>query len=161
MMKFPASAIKSIISKFDREGALCITSIGKISSIISDGVSKYLANDPHIAHFILFETTDSNAEVSFVCNECEVYIEDIESNFGKVELHYNFRDNLSEFKVHIPSTTVTELYFIKDNRYEIISKNQFIETTPQGKSIHHSALRFNGFCLRIKSALTDLNDVGA
>jgi hypothetical protein len=142
--------IKSMVSVFDGEGIDCIDRLGEKIDVLSSGVYKYKANDPDVTHFILFELNGENSEVSFFCEQCEFCITDIEEVFGGLQLHYNFRENYSEFKVNTPSKIVSGLYFIKNNKFEVSADGQFMETNPQGESICHSTLCFNGFCLRLK-----------
>jgi len=70
--------------------------------------------------------------------------------FGAFQIHYNFRENYSEFKRVLSSVNVSEIFFIKDNKYEEVEGNKFFEIDPRGRKVEHSVLTFEGFCLRLK-----------
>ena len=151
MKKCPLSVIKSVVAALDVDGLGAINKLGVKIKTISPTATKYEANIPDVDYFIFFELSNGGGEISFVCDQCGFAMEDIEKEFGAFEINYNFRENYSEFKIHISSVSVADLYFIKDNKFQIPVPGQIIETTPQGKSTYHSSLEFNGFCLRLRS----------
>jgi len=65
MKEYSVDQIKSIINSFEEKGLECINILGTKTSVISDGVTKYTANDPNIEHFIVFEAQGSKIEISF------------------------------------------------------------------------------------------------
>jgi len=149
MKEYSVDQIKSIINYFEEKGLDSINALGTKTSIISNGVTKYTANDPNIGHFIVFEAQKSKTEISFFFNACILENPIVKATFGSFQLHYNFRENYSEFKIPLSSINVSEIFFIKDNKYEVIEENKFIEINPQGKKRVHSVLTFEGFCLRL------------
>ncbi|HEY8026706.1 MAG TPA: hypothetical protein VIF60_19360 [Burkholderiaceae bacterium] len=151
MRKCSANIIKSIIAGFDKGGINYIESLGIKTETISQGVSKFISSDPNIQHFILFEIEGAYTELSFLFADCALMFSDVEDEFGKFDVHYNFRDNFSEFKANISSVAVADLYFVKDNKFEISADRRVIETDPYGKGASYSALEFTGFCLRLNS----------
>lgn len=149
MKEYSVNKIKSIINSFEEKGEECIEALGTKAAYISDGVTRYTAHDPDIKQFIVFETNNVKKEISFLFDHCVLDYSSIKNAFGSFEVHYNFRENYSEFKINLPSNKVAEIYFIKDNRHEVIGENKFIEVDPQGRKKEYSALAFDGFCLRI------------
>lgn len=141
--------IKSIFNSFEEKGLECIDTLGTKTSVISDGVTKYTANDPNIKHFIVFESQDSNTEISFFFDACALEYSLVEGAFELFQIHYNFRENHTEFKIPLSSINVYEIFFIKDNRFEVVEENEFFEIDPQGRKKEHSVLTFEGFCLRL------------
>ncbi len=70
MKKYSVEQIKSIINSFEEKGLECINTLGTKASVISDGVTRYIANDPNIKHFIVFENQNSKSEISFFLDAC-------------------------------------------------------------------------------------------
>ena len=98
----------------------------------------------------VFESTDSGKDISFACGACQIILADVEKEFGAVVVRYNFRENYSKFTINISSARVQELYFVKDNRFDIGVLGQVVETTPQGEATYHAGLVFSEFCLRLR-----------
>ncbi len=149
MKEYSVDQIKSIINSFEEKGLECINTLGTKNSVISDGVTRYTANDPNIKHFIVFEAQDSKTEISFYFDGCALEYSQVKGAFGPFQIHYNFRENYSELKIALSSINVSEIFFIKDNRYELVEDNKFIEIDPRGRKKEHSVLTFEGFCLRL------------
>lgn len=144
------ATIRAMIAAFDLGGLDCVDKLGTKVRSISDGVTKYSASVPELDYFIVFDKTDGGKDVSFIFDKCEISSADVEKEFGALVAHYNFRENYSELKISISSAMVEDLYFIKDNKFEIKGPGQLLETTPQGKATYHAGLEFNGFCLRLR-----------
>ncbi len=149
MKKCSLNQVKSIINSFEEKGLKYIDTLGSKSTIISDGVVKYSTYESNIKHFIVFDNKNMKKEISFYFDGCALNYSDIKNELGQLEVHYNFRENYSEFKINLPSSSVPEIYFIKNNRYEVVGENKFIEVDPQGRKIDISMLVFEGFCLRV------------
>lgn len=149
MKKYSVDHIKSIINSFEEKGLEYINDLGTKASVISDGVTKYTANDPNIEYFIVFESQNSYTEISFFFDACVLEYFQVQNEFGVFQIHYNFRENYSEFKIPLSTMKVPEIFFIKDNRYELVGDYKFIESDPKGKKEEHLGLTFEGFCLRI------------
>jgi delta-aminolevulinic acid dehydratase/porphobilinogen synthase len=149
MKKYSVSEIKSIINSFEEKGLKYIDVLGTKTGAISEGVTRYTAHDPNIKQFIVFEMKNSKKEISFLFDNCILNYTDVKNAFGLFEVNYNFRENYSEFKINLSSNNVVDIYFIKDNRYEMVEENIFIESDPKGRKTEHSILTFEGFCLRV------------
>jgi len=140
--------LKSTTSVFNKVGLGGVDVLGKIADIIAPGVQKFSTSDPEIRQFIVFYAPDG-AEVCFSTASLKLCTVDIEKEFGKLWLSYNWRENYSEFRIRDLTGTVYEIYFVAENKFEVSSEGQFTETTPQGKKSHHLNLCFDGFCLRL------------
>lgn len=142
--------MKSIVLIFNEYGLAGVNRLGQKMEVLSKGVSKFSTKNQNIAYFILFERAQG-VEISFLGANCQFHVSDIEKEFGKLQVNYNFRENYSEFKTSPLPGLVNEIFFIKDNKWEFSSDGQIVETTPYGKSITHSDSCFDGFCLRLRN----------
>lgn len=141
--------IKSVISLFNEKGIAGIHDLGNQTEVLANGASKFSANDERILHFLVFRIDENSYEICFLGSRCEFCIDDIEREFGRLQLHYNFRENYSEFKFGMPGA-VYEIFFIKDNKFEVTPDGGYAEKDPQGRAVYHNKLCFEGFCLRLR-----------
>lgn len=148
MNKF--AVIEEVISLINTMKIGFIGALGVFERSISDSVNKYVSKDPRIIHFITYLYDGALQEVSFFCGDDRFSLAGLESVFGKARIGYNFRENYTQFSFDVNLGCVESIFFIKDNKFEIVS-NGYEERTPRGNGAHHSDLNFNGFCLKLKN----------
>lgn len=142
--------IKAIIAAFERNGIFSADLLGKKACSISGTISRYSTNIPGLDHFIVIDHAERGQEINFIFAGYQISLADVEKQFGAFSVNYNFRENYSEFKFNTGGVKVVDLYFIKANKFQVLSPGLFVETTSQGEAMCQARLEFNGFCLRIQ-----------
>jgi len=142
--------IERILNGLNKHETNNINMLGEVAKNITKDVIKYNAHDKNITHFIVFQREGSIYKITFYCESLSFSLKEIEKVFGVYENNYNFRENYSEFKFRLNSNIISELFFIKDNRFEIKDAGNILEITPKGNETKYEDLKFNGFCFRWK-----------
>lgn len=150
MMSTEIRLIERIIDELNEYGTKYINMFGEVVEHISKDIIKYTTHDNKITHFMVFQESSSVYEISFYCESLSFSLGEVEQVFGLYENNYNFRENYSEFKFKLNSNEISELFFIKDNKFEVNGVKNIIEITPKGSKTKHENLIFNGFCFRFK-----------
>lgn len=151
--------IERIIDELNKYGTKYISVFGEVAEHISEDIIKYTAHDNKITHFMVFQENSSVYEISFYCESLSFSLEELKQVFGLYENNYNFRENYSEFKFKfkfkLNSNEISELFFIKDNKFEVNGFENIIEITPKGNKTNHENLTFNGFCFRFNRKVSN------
>lgn len=141
--------IFEIISSIEASPKFMVADIGSVFERVSKGVYKLRPYNQVAKHILVNETTFPIIELNFFFGEVDFSLSELSTYLGNSEIHYNFRDNYTEFKFRANFKRIKKIYLIKENKIELGKNGTFIEKTPRGEEKMVSDLRFNLICVDV------------
>jgi hypothetical protein len=148
-MSNKTTLLSEIISSIENPKIFLVTDIGSAFEKISRSVYKVKPFNGAITHILVNETLFPMIELNYYFKELNFSLSDFIELLGNPEIHYNFRENYTEFKFNSNFERIKKIYLIKDNKIDFYENGVFREKTPRGEERLIRDLQFNLVCLDV------------
>lgn len=141
--------ILEIISSIETSPRFMVSDIGSVFERVSNGVYKLRPYNQVAKHILVNETSFPIIELNYFFGEADFSLSELMTSLGNPEIHYNFRDNYTEFKFSVSLKRIKKIYLIKENKIEFSKSGVLKEKTPRGEEKLLPELRFNLICVDV------------
>jgi hypothetical protein len=135
--------ITEIIQSIESQAAFSAKDIGNILDIVSDRVYRVRPFNQSATQVLVNEVRFPLVELNYYFKDIEFALSDLTETLGGFSIHYNHRENYTEFRFGSTFKRIKKIYLIKENRIDPIDQGRFIEVTPRSEEHLITSLTFN------------------